>query len=179
LPQEVINYLAELNTRTDVYIELGLQTIHESSAQFIRRGFSLETYDDAVNRLIAARLPIVVHIILGLPNESTKDILATITHVVQQPIQGIKLQLLHILKQTDLFEFYREHPFHLLSQDEYCTLVVECIQHIPSNIVIHRITGDGSKETLYEPTWSLNKKSVLNSITRAFNTSNEIRRKNG
>ena len=165
LPPECINLLATLNTCKPVYVELGLQTVHEATAAFIRRGYSLEIYDDAVRRLQAADIPVITHIILGLPKESPEDMLATVQHIVKGGVHGIKLQLLHILEDTDLADYYRTAPaseFACMSMDSYFDVLTKILPLIPDDTVIYRLTGDGPKRTLLAPLWSADKKKVLN-----------------
>ena len=164
LPDEVIELLAELNQKKPVWVELGLQTIHESSARFIRRGYPLEVYTDAVKRLNRHDIEVVTHVILGLPGESREQMLETVDYLNTLPIQGIKLQLLHVLEGTDLGAYYKNTGFHVLSEDEYVDLILNCIEHLRPEITIHRITGDGPKELLIAPLWSGAKRSVLNHI---------------
>lgn len=164
LPGEVVELLAELNLKKPVWVELGLQTIHGSSAAFIRRGYPLETFTDAAERLHARGIEVITHVILGLPGESREMMLETVDFLNTMPIQGIKLQLLHVLEGTDLAHYYREHGFHVLEEEEYVSLILECVEHLRPEIVIHRITGDGPKELLVAPHWSSAKRSVLNHI---------------
>lgn len=164
LPDEVVELLAELNKKKPVWVELGLQTIHESSARFIRRGYPLETYSDAVERLNAHGIEIVTHVILGLPGETREMMLDTVKYLNTLPIQGIKLQLLHVLEGTDLGTYYKNTGFHVLEEKEYIDLILECIEHLRPEITIHRITGDGPKDLLIAPLWSSAKRSVLNHI---------------
>lgn len=171
LSREVIDLLSELNQIKPVWVELGLQTIHESTACFIRRGYPLKVYDDAVAYLNAAHIKVITHVILGLPPESHKDMLDTVNYVCKSGAWGIKLQLLHILKGTDLADYYESHPFHIMTIDEYTDLVVRCLHLIPQNMVVHRITGDGPKSLLIEPKWSGDKKRVLNMITKKLKES--------
>lgn len=164
LPPEVVDLLAELNRIKPVWVELGLQTMHEESADFIRRGYSLDIFTDAVNRLSAHGIEIVTHVILGLPKETKEMMLETVDFLNTLPIQGIKLQLLHILEGTELADYYRTTDFSVLSEDEYVSLILECVEHLRPDITIHRITGDGPKELLIAPLWSSAKRSVLNHI---------------
>lgn len=164
LPEEVVALLAELNKKKPVWVELGLQTIHEKSARFIRRGYPLEVFTDAVNRLHAHGIEVVTHVILGLPGESREMMLETVTFLNDLPIQGIKLQLLHVLEGTDLAAYYKTHGFPVLTEEEYVSLILTCIEHLRPEITIHRITGDGPKELLIAPLWSSAKRSVLNHI---------------
>lgn len=168
LDDDILNLLNEINKKTKLWIELGLQTIHEHTATLIRRGYSLDCFDRAVTVLNSYSIDIVVHLIIGLPSENAKDMLDTIHYVVSKPIQGIKLQLLHILKETDLAQLYYNHLITPLSLAEYTNLIVDCIEIMPKNIVIHRITGDGPRNLLLAPTWSANKKLVLNTIMKCF-----------
>lgn len=166
LEKDVINLLASLNQKKKVWVELGLQTIHEKTSTLIRRGYDLPCFYKAVSALNDAGLDIVVHLILGLPGESKDDILESVKYVCALPIQGIKLQLLHILKNTDLETLYNLHPFKVLSLNEYVDLVIDCLEHIPPHIVIHRLTGDGNKSLLIEPLWSKDKKKVLGTLQK-------------
>ena len=170
LSPDVIGLLKRLNTIKPVWIELGLQTIHEDTARFIRRGYALDVFTDALARLKEAGIDIIVHTILGLPGESENDILETHRFLARQPIQGIKLQLLHVLRGTDLDAFYHAHPFHILTLEEYTHLIIRCIEILPPKMVIHRMTGDGPKQLLTAPLWSGHKKHVLNTIHHTFKT---------
>ncbi|QUH31946.1 TIGR01212 family radical SAM protein [Vallitalea guaymasensis] len=172
LDNEVIKLLATINKTKKVWVELGLQSIHTSSASFIRRGYELDCFDSAVTRLTEAGLDVVVHLILGLPNETKEDVLQSVKYICDKNISGIKLQLLHVLKNTDLADYYYEQGFKILSMDEYIDLLISCIEIIPPEIVIHRITGDGPKNLLIEPLWSGNKKVVLNTILKEFKNRN-------
>ena len=174
LPTECIDLLASLNKRKPVYVELGLQTIHETTASFIRRGYSLEVYDDAVRRLHSADIPVITHVILGLPKETPEDMLATVQHVVNAGIHGIKLQLLHILEDTDLADYYRLAPssdFACMSMDSYLDVLTKILPLIPEDTVIYRLTGDGPKRTLLAPLWSADKKNVLNTLHKQLERS--------
>lgn len=164
LPDEVMEFLAELNKRKPVWIELGLQTIHDSSARFIRRGYPLSVFTDAVKRLNAHGIEVVTHVILGLPGETSEMMLETVDYLNTLPIQGIKLQLLHVLEGTDLGVYYKTTGFHVLEENEYIDLLLECIEHLKPEITIHRITGDGPRDLLIAPLWSSAKRSVLNHI---------------
>lgn len=166
LEREKIELLQRLNKIKPVFVELGLQTIKESTAKYIRRGYSLEVYDEAVRNLKAVGVNIVVHLILGLPGENREDMLNSLRYVAKSGVHGVKLQLLHILKGTDLAAEYDKDPFPLLSLDEYAELICDCIELIPKDMVIHRITGDGDKKLLIAPMWSANKKLVLNTINK-------------
>lgn len=171
LGDDVIELLDEMNKIKPVFVELGLQTIHSDSAKYIRRGYSLEVYNEAVKKLKNIGVNIVVHIILGLPNESEEDMLESVKYVCQSQIDGIKLQLLHIIAGTDLAKDYEKGLFKTLEFDEYVELIAKCVAIIPKNIVIHRLTGDGAKKDLIAPLWSADKKRVLNAINKALKES--------
>lgn len=171
LGDDVIELLDEMNKIKPVFVELGLQTIHSDSAKYIRRGYSLEVYNEAVKNLKNIGVNIVVHIILGLPNESEEDMLESVKYVCQSQIDGIKLQLLHIIAGTDLAKDYEKGLFKTLEFDEYVELIAKCVAIIPKNIVIHRLTGDGAKKDLIAPLWSADKKKVLNAINKALRES--------
>lgn len=166
LGEDVLKLLAELNSIKPVFVELGLQTIHEESAKYIRRGYNLDVYDKAVENLKKTGVNIVVHIILGLPNETKADMLESVKYVCDSGIDGIKLQLLHVLKNTDLEKDYNAGKFKVLAFDEYLDIIKACVDSIPQNIVIHRLTGDGAKKDLIAPLWSADKKRVLNAINK-------------
>lgn len=168
LPEEVLDLLEELNQIKPVWIELGLQTIHPDTARLIRRGYELDCFTDAKNRLRCRGLEVIVHVILGLPGEDRTQMLETVSWLGSNDIQGIKLQLLHILKGTDLALLYEQAPFPVMSMEEYLDLVIDCVSLLPPEIVIHRITGDGPKNLLIAPLWSANKRLVLNTLTRRF-----------
>jgi len=168
LPDEVIALLAELNAVKPVSVELGLQTIHPETAAYIRRGYPLSVYDDALRRLKAAGLEVVVHMILCLPGESPGDMTATARYIGASGADGIKLQLLHVLQNTDLAADYLAGRFTLPTLEEYISLLEACLRVLPPNMVIHRLTGDGAKRDLIAPLWTGDKKHVLNEIRRAF-----------
>lgn len=168
LGNDVLSLLDELNKIKHVFVELGLQTIHEKSAEYIRRGYRLDAYDRAVTELKKICVNTVVHIILGLPGETKKDMLETVKYVCQSGIDGIKLQLLHVLKNTDLEADYKAGKFKTLEFDEYIDIIKDCVDIIPKNIVIHRLTGDGAKKNLIAPLWSADKKKVINAINKAL-----------
>lgn len=165
LDNDILALLSELNRIKPVWIELGLQTIHEQTATFIRRGYPLALFENKVRELNRFGIEIIVHTILGLPNETKHDMLLTMEYISKLPVQGIKLQLLHILKGTDLGKLYEEGKFRdVLSLDEYVDILIACLELLPSDLIVHRITGDGPKNLLIAPLWSANKKLVLNSI---------------
>ena len=164
LGKEVLDLLEELNHKKPVWVELGLQTIHEKTAAYIRRGYPLSCFAAAVKELRKRKLDVIVHTILGLPGESREDILETISYLNHMDIQGIKLQLLHVLKGTDLAEDYLAGKFRVYTMEEYIDLVIDCLEHLSPEIVVHRLTGDGPKELLLAPLWSSAKKTVLNTL---------------
>lgn len=168
LSDEIIVLLSELNQIKPVWIELGLQTIHEETASFIRRGYSLSVFEDSVLRLRKAGITVIVHTILGLPGETESMILETINYLNKTDIQGIKLQLLHVLENTDLADYYEENAFWIPTMEEYFSLLSKCITHLRQDIVIHRLTGDGPKQILIAPLWTGNKRQVLNQMQRYF-----------
>lgn len=162
LGKDVVTLLSRLNRQKPVWVELGLQTIHEKTAAYIRRGYPLSCFEDAVRRLRSEDIEVIVHTILGLPGESTQDILNTMKYLNHQDIQGIKLQLLHVLRGTDLASDYEKGLFCTYERDEYISLVISCLEHLRPDMVIHRITGDGPKDLLISPLWASRKREVLN-----------------
>ena len=162
LGDEVVALLEEINKCKPVSVELGLQTIHEETARYIRRGYKTEVYEDAVKRLKAAGIEVVTHIILGLPGEDAEMMLQTTESVVAAGTDGIKFHLLHVLKGTDLADDYEAGKFRCLSLEEYGHILKKCVDLLPEHMVIHRITGDGAKKDLIAPLWSADKKRVLN-----------------
>lgn len=168
LSQEVLDLLDELNKIKPVWIELGLQTIHAETSRFIRSGFTLSCFQEAVEHLTALSIPVIVHVILGLPGETREQMLETVSYVGALHVFGIKLQLLHVLSDTDLGTLYKEHPFPLFTQDEYCQMVCDCLAILPPDITIHRLTGDGPKDLLIGPLWSSAKRTVLNQIHKTL-----------
>lgn len=166
LSAEVLKLLKELGEIKPVWVELGLQTIHEDSARFIRRGYDLACFERAVSELRARGLTVIVHVILGLPGETKEQMLETVSYLNRAGIQGVKLHLLHILEGTDLADYYRQHPFPVMDMEEYTDFITECITHLSPDIVIHRLTGDGPKRLLIAPMWSTHKRTVLNTIQK-------------
>lgn len=167
LGNDVLALLDELNKIKPIFVELGLQTINEDTARYIRRGYTLEVYDKAVADLHKIGINVVTHIILGLPGESKNDMLKSVEYACKVT-DGIKLQLLHILNDTDLAKDYEQGKFEVLTLEQYTEIIKECVQIIPENVVIHRMTGDGAKKDLIAPLWSADKKAVLNTINRAL-----------
>ena len=172
LSEKVISLLAEMNKVKPVWIELGLQTIHAATADYIRRGYTLDVYDNAVQRLHCAGIEVIAHMILGLPGETAEMMRQTAAYIGRSGADGIKFQLSHVLKGTDLAADYEAGKFHVLSQEEYIRILEECIESIPPEMVIHRLTGDGAKRNLIAPLWSADKKTVINAIRDAFERDN-------
>ncbi len=172
LAPETLRLLSELNRIKPVWIELGLQTIHEATAEYIRRGYKLSVFEDAVNKLSAIGIKPIVHMIIGLPGETEAMIMDTAEYIAHSSASGIKLQLLHVLKGTDLAYDYTLGKFEVLSLETYVKYLGKIIQVLPKNMVIHRLTGDGPKNQLIAPLWSTDKKNVLNTINSYFKTNN-------
>lgn len=172
ISEECLEYLKELNERTNLTIELGLQSMHEKTLKFIRRGHNLKQFEDCVKKLKENNINVVVHIINGLPNETKEMMLETVKYLNKLNIDGIKIHMLHVIKDTDLGDLYLKEPFHILTKEEYIDIVVSQLELLKPEIVIHRITGDPKKEDLIEPTWLLKKFCVLNDIDK------EMKRKN-
>lgn len=168
LPEAVIALLADINRSKPVWVELGLQTIHPETAHYIRRGYTLSCYDDAVKRLKEAGLDVIVHMILGLPGETREQIVETARYIGRSGADGIKIQLLHVLEGTDLAGEYQAGKFRVLSLEEYISLVEDCLRILPPGMVIHRLTGDGPKRSLMAPLWSADKKRVLQTMNETF-----------
>ena len=170
LEGDMLALLDELNKIKPVWIELGLQTIHEDSAKAFNRGYSFPVFNKAYMELKKRNIEVIVHVILGLPGETDKDMYETVRYLanLSPKLDGIKLHLLHILKNTRLEREYREKPFKILSLDEYTEILINCLRILPESVVIHRMTGDGDKKLLVEPLWSADKKKVLNTINKAI-----------
>ena len=166
LDDDVLALLEEYNQKTYLWVELGLQSIHAHTASFIRRGYSLSVYDKAMKDLQARSIKTVAHLILNLPGETKADMAASVRYVCESGTWGLKLQMLNILKDTDLAEYYEHHPFTLMSADEYIDFIHQILDILPKDVVIHRLTGDGDKNSLIAPKWILNKRYVLNGINR-------------
>lgn len=168
LPGEVLSLLDEMNQIKPVWVELGLQTIHGRTAEYIRRGYPLSVYDEALKRLKETGVQVIVHVILGLPGESMEEMKETVSYVGESGADGIKLQLLHVMRGTELEKDYRAGKFRVMGMDEYVSLVADCIACLPEKMVIHRMTGDGARRDLIAPAWSTDKKRVLNALHRAL-----------
>ena len=172
LPDDTLEMLSRLNEIKPVWVELGLQTIHEKTAKYIRRGYPLEDFDRAVRALKALNLHTIVHLILGLPGEDRQMMLQSVDYVAASGAEGIKLQLLHVLEGTDLARDYRAGCFETMELGEYAALAADCIERLPKDMVVHRFTGDGAKKDLVAPLWSGDKKRVLNTVN------SELRKRN-
>ena len=166
ITDECLDYLKELNKRTFVQIELGLQTIHEKTSILINRGHTLKQFDECIKRLKEANISTVVHIINGLPYETSEMMLETAKYVGKLGVDGIKIHMLYVMKNTPLELMYEKEKFHILTRDEYVEIVVKQLEYLPLSMVIHRLTGDSDKELLIEPLWSLKKFVVLNEIDK-------------
>lgn len=166
LSEEVLSLLEEFNKKTFLWVELGLQTIHGETAKFIRRGYELDCYEKAIMELNKRNIKVVTHLIFGLPNETNKDMLDSVQYISNTDTWGVKFHNLYIQEGTDLYNYYIKDPFHILSRDEYISLVVDSIELLPQNMVVHRLTGDGKKELLIEPRWTLNKLKVFSGIDK-------------
>ena len=163
---EIYDYLEELNKRTFLTVELGLQTIHEKTLKFINRGHSTKEFEECFHELKKRGIKVIVHIINGLPGETKEDMLETVKYLNNLKIDGIKIHMLHIIKDTDLADYYLSHPFHILTKEEYIDIVISQLEYLNPKIVIHRITGDPKNEDLIEPQWLLKKFCVLNDIDK-------------
>ncbi len=169
LPQDVLRLLGKLNKIKPVWVELGLQTIHEETAKYIRRGYPLSCYDTAVKNLKSIGVKVVTHMIIGLPFETEEMMVETAKYIGKSKADGIKLQLLHVLKGTDLEKEYLVGKFETLSLEQYTEILKKCLAVLPPDIIVHRITGDGDKKKLIAPLWSADKKKVLNYINKELN----------
>ena len=168
LPEDILRMLSRLRARKPVFVELGLQTVHQASAHYIRRGYPLSVFDDAVQKLHALEIEVIAHQILGLPGETAEMIVETTRHLGQLPVDGVKLHLLHILRGTDLAAEYEAGRVKPLDLDAYIDILEQCLAVLPPKIVIHRLTGDGAKRDLIAPLWSADKKRVLSAIQKRF-----------
>jgi len=166
ISDEVLEYLSDLNKRTDLTIELGLQSIHEKTLLLIKRGHTLENFENMVKKLQKRHIKVVVHIINGLPNETKEDMLETVKYLNKLKITGIKIHMLHIIENTELADMYQEKPFHILTKEEYIDTVCDELELLDEEIVINRITGDPKTDDLIAPTWLIKKFCVLNDIDK-------------
>lgn len=170
LSEDILTLLSELNLIKPVFVELGLQTIHAATAQYIRRCYPLSVFDHAVLALKSLHIPVIVHLIVGLPGEDYDAFMESVSYLAKSQVNGVKLQLLHVTLDSDLGRLYQSRPFELLTLEGYSQRIVDAIALLPPEIVIHRITGDGNKATLIAPLWSLNKRNVLNTVHKRFAT---------
>lgn len=168
LGEDVLALLSRCSREKPVWVELGLQTIHEATARYIRRGYPLPVFDKAVKELKARGITVIVHQILGLPHETPEQMVQTSRYIGQSGADGIKLHLLHILEGTDLASAFRQGEVPVLEQEEYIRILERCVENLPREMVIHRLTGDGAKRDLLAPLWSGDKKRVLNAIHKTF-----------
>ena len=168
LPEDILRMLSRLRTRKPVFVELGLQTIHDNTAQYIRRGYPLSVFDDAVQKLHALDIEVIAHQILGLPGETAVMMSETSRYLGSVHVDGVKLHLLHVLRGTDLAREYAEGRIQTLELDTYIDILEQCLAVLPPKIVIHRLTGDGAKRDLIAPLWSADKKRVLSAIQKRF-----------
>ena len=166
LSEEVLELLSEFNEKTHLWIEIGLQTINDKTAEIINRGYKTEIFTEKMKELNKRNIKVVTHVIIGLPNENKNDVFSTIDYINEQKTWGIKLHLLYILKNTGLFEYYKSNPFEIMKKEEYISLVTEIISRLDKKIVIHRLTGDAPWKDLYEPKWSTDKRGILNGINK-------------
>lgn len=178
VPDKIIEALATRSVQKPIWVELGLQSIHTKSAQFINRCYPLSVFNDTVNRLHKKGLPVIVHLIAGLPTETEEEFLESVTYMNTLPISGIKFHLLHVLKGTDLDNYYEHHAFDLPTLEGYSSLIAQSISSLSPTIVIHRLTGDAPKELMIAPTWSMDKRRVLNTIHQTLKTQNLWQGKN-
>ena len=162
----VADLLKDISEKTYLWVEFGLQTSREDTAELINRGYKNEVYLDAMEKMKKRGIETVTHIILGLPGETREDMRNSVTFAAEARTDGIKLQLLHVIRGTRLHEMYMENPFHIMTRDEYTDTVIDMIEHLPPEIVIHRLTGDGNRNELVLPNWSMDKRGVLNEIHR-------------
>ena len=168
LPEDILRMLARLRAKKPVFVELGLQTIHDNTAQYIRRGYPLSVFDDAVQKLHALDIEVIAHQILGLPGETAEMMAETTRHLGSVHVDGVKLHLLHILRGTDLAAEYEAGRVKPLELDAYIDILEQCLAVLPPDVVIHRLTGDGAKRDLIAPLWSADKKRVLSAIQKRF-----------
>lgn len=174
LPDDVLELLKRLNEQKPVWVELGLQTIHERTAELIKRGYKLDCFEEAVKKLKSAGITVIVHLIIGLPGENAQKVYETVDCISRLGVDGVKFHLLHIVKGTVLEKMYLNGEYQPLGIDEYTDILEECVRRLSDKIIIHRLTGDGDKKTLVAPMWSADKKRVLNYINKRFEQDNVI-----
>ncbi|NFG22346.1 TIGR01212 family radical SAM protein [Clostridium botulinum] len=178
LEDEVLDLIEELSKKLYVWVELGLQTINDDVAKKINRGYDLKVFDDAMTRLKERNIDVVVHSILGLPSESQDDMLKTIDYIAHSGAQGIKLHLLHLMKDTKMVELYESGELQFLSQEDYIKLICKAVSMLPKEMVVHRLTGDAPRDLLIGPMWSLKKWEVLNAIDKTLEDNDIYQGKN-
>ena len=166
LTPEILDYLEDLSQRTDLWVELGLQTIHEASAKWFNRGYSLDAFEKALDELRKRHIQVCVHIINGLPVETKQMMLETVQYLSKKDIQGIKIHMLYVLKNTPIERYMIQNHLDFMSREDYIQLIVDQIEYIPDHVVIQRLTGDGKQDDLYGPLWSIKKVTILNDITK-------------
>ena len=172
ITDECLNYLEDINKRTFLIVELGLQTIHEKTSKLINRCSTLNNFDNMVKKLKEKNINVVVHIINGLPYETKEMMIDTVKHLNDLDIDGIKIHMLGVLKDTPLEKYYQKHKFHILTKEEYVNIVVKQLEHLDEKIVIHRLTEDPKKDDIIEPTWLTKKFTILNEIDKIMNKKN-------
>lgn len=172
LPDDVLDYLDELNKKTNLWVELGLQTIHDKTAKLINRGHDYKTFLDGLDKLRKRNIKVVVHIINGLPGETYEMMMETAKEVSKMDIDGVKIHLLHVIKNTPMEKMLEKNMLKLMNEDEYIKLVCDQLEILPDKFIIHRLTGDGKKDELVGPLWSLKKWEVLNKIDEELNNRN-------
>jgi radical SAM protein (TIGR01212 family) len=178
ISEEIAVLLSELNKKTFLWVELGLQSIYDKTADFIRRGYSLDIFNNAVEILKKENIKTVVHLIMGLPGENSEQMLNSAKYISKLNIWGVKIHMLHIIENTDLAHYYEENPFKLLTHEEYVNLICDCLEFLNKDTVVHRITGDGKKSDLIEPRWTLNKLKVLSDIDKTLKNRGSFQGKN-
>lgn len=166
LPEDVLDYLEELNQRTYLWVELGLQSIHDQTMEWVGRGHTYSDFLKGLEKLQQRKIRVCAHMILGLPGETIEDMMVSAQAIAELPLQGVKLHLLHVLRGTPLAKLYEREPFPLLSQEEYVTLISDILEILPPQMILHRLTGDAPRRDLIAPLWSLKKWEVLNAIDR-------------
>lgn len=174
LPSMVMDLLEEYSRTTYLWVELGLQTIHQASADFIRRGYPLSCFTEAITQLKHRNIRTVVHLILGLPGENRENILESVRFIAKLGVWGVKLHMLFVQKDTDLYQHYCNNPFPLMTREEYVKIAVDALEILPAETVIHRITGDGDRKLLFAPLWTLDKRRVLADIDRELAVRNSF-----
>lgn len=166
LPEEVLDLLEELSKKVYIWVELGLQTVNNRSARLINRGYTLNVFDESLEKLHKRKIDVVVHAILGLPGETREDMMRTVNYIANRPIKGVKFHLLHLMQGTPMVKLYEKGELRLLEEDEYIDLICTSITLLPKDVIIHRLTGDSPRELLIGPKWSLKKWEILNAIDR-------------